>query len=116
MSEKLEKQASADVMKANEILSKEALKLYEEQRAKEEAREVKLRYLNSFTGDSYPNYSYRQKLERFGHDPHFDIFFNSSRQFRYLEVDHHGKKNGEKKLESSTLLSAQTKDDILYGN
>ena len=66
----------------NEILSNESLKLYEEQRAKEEAREVKLRYLNSFTGNSYPNYSDRQKLERLGADPHFDVFFkNSSRQF-----------------------------------
>ena len=62
LSEKLEEQESADVSE-NEILSKESLKLYEEQRAKEEAREVKLRYLNSFTGYSYPNYSYRQKVE-----------------------------------------------------
>ena len=77
MSEKLKKQESADV-KENEILSEESLKLnqgclFEDQRAKEESKELKLRYLNSFTGNSYPNYSYRQKVERLAADPHFDI-------------------------------------------
>ena len=79
MSEKLEKQESADV-KENEMLDEVTLKLnkgdlFEDQRAKEEARELKLRYLNSFTGNSYLNHSYRQKVERLAADPHFDIFF-----------------------------------------
>ena len=67
---------------------------YEDERAK--VREVKLRYLNSFTGDSYPNYSYRQKVERLAADPHFDIW-HSSGQFRSLESNHQLQKNGEKK-------------------
>ena len=42
--------------------------------------------------------------------------FNSSRQFCSLESNHQLQKNGEKKIESSTLVSAQTKDDIFDGN
>ena len=65
-----EKQGSADVKEQE---------LSEDERAK--ARELKLKYLNCFTVNSYSDDSVRQKLQRLGDDPHFDIFFNSSRQF-----------------------------------
>ena len=73
-----EKQGSADVKEQE---------LSEDERAK--ARELKLKYLNCFHVNSYSDDSdrQRQRLQRLGNDPHFDIFFNSSRQF-------HLQKNG----------------------
>ena len=85
------------------MLSGETLKLnlgdFEKcERAKIESRELKLRYLNSFSGMAAINSdaSNGQKLERLVDDPHFDIFFQSSTQFRSLETNHRCQKNGEK--------------------
>ena len=72
-------------------ISEKQKELSEDERAK--VRELKLSYLNTFTANSYSDDYVRQKLERLGDDPHFDIFFNSSRQFRSLEVKHHLQKN-----------------------
>ena len=69
LSDKVENQESADV-KEN--------KLSEDERAK--ARELKMRYLDSFTANSYYEDSdyRRQRLQRLGDDPHFDIFNSTS--------------------------------------
>merc|ERR1712203_517367 len=60
-----EKQGSADVKEKE---------LSEDERAK--VRELKLRYLNTLTANSNSDESdrQRQKLQRLGDDPHFDIF------------------------------------------
>merc|ERR1712203_572287 len=53
-------------------ISEEQKELSEDERAK--VRELKLSYLNTFTANSYSDDYVRQKLQRLGDDPHFDIF------------------------------------------
>ena len=53
-------------------ISEKQKELSEDERAK--VRELKLSYLNTFTANSYSDDYVRQKLQRLGDDPHFDIF------------------------------------------
>ena len=86
-----------------EMFSGETLKLKQavekEERGRND-RELKLRYLNSFSGLAAPNSdtSKGQKvLERLVDNPHFDAFFLSSSQFCSLETNKNRcQKNGQK--------------------
>ena len=101
MSEKAEKREGGDL---EEMLSGETSKLKQgekdERGKKENDRELKLRYLNSFSGLAAINSdtSKGQKvLERLVDDPHFDVFFLSSSQFCSLETNKNQcQKNGER--------------------
>ena len=103
MSEKSEKRESGDVEeKCDKMLIGDTSKLNlgdfeKSERAKIESRELKLRYLNSFSGMAAVNSGAfnGQKVERLVDDPHFDVFFQSSTQFRSLETNHRCQKNGE---------------------
>ena len=86
-----------------ELFSGETSKLKQavekEERGRKD-RELKLRYLNSFSGLAAPNSdtSKGQKvLERLVDNPHFDAFFLSSSQFCSLETNKNRcQKNGQK--------------------
>ena len=88
-----EKQGSADVKEKE---------LSEDERAK--VRELKLSYLNTFTANS--DDSVRQKLQRLGDDPHFDIF---------PTIPLFGSESPLAEEWKIQLDSAQTKNNILDG-
>ena len=73
----------------------------EEKGRRENNRELKLRYLNSFSGlaDSNSFTSKRQNVvERLVDDPHFDVFFLSSSQFCSLETNKNQCQKNERKI------------------
>ena len=103
MSEKSGNPGSGDVEEKCEKMfgSRDTSKLGDfekSERAKIESRELKLRYLKSFSGIKAANSDAcnGQKVERLVADPHFDVFFQSSTHFRSLETNHRGQKKGEK--------------------
>ena len=86
-----------------ELFSGETSKLKQavekEERGRKD-RELKLRYLNSFSGLAAPNSDTckgQKVLERLVDNPHFDAFFLSSSQFCSLETNKNRcQKNGQK--------------------
>ena len=93
MSDKAEKPEGRDVEEKGE----------RRRMKKNESRELKLRYLNSFSGlaaavNSDTGSRVQKKVfERLVDDPHFDVFFLSSTQFCSLETNQNNcEKDGEK--------------------
>ena len=69
-------------------------------RKEKDNRELKLRYLNSFSGLAATNSDTckgQKVLERLVDDPHFDVFFLSSRQFCSLETNKNQCQKNERK-------------------
>merc|ERR1712007_128452 len=104
--ERMSGHGSRGAAEFEEMFSGETSKLFdavekEERGRKENDRELKLRYLNSFSGLAAPNSdtSKGQKvLERLVDDPLFEVFFLSSSQFCSLltnenQCHNNGRKN-----------------------
>ena len=106
LQERMSGHGSRGAAKFEEMFSGETSKLFdavegEERGRKEKDRELKLRYLNSFSGLAATNSdtSKGQKvLERLVDDPHFDVFFLSSRQFCSLETNKNQCQKNERKI------------------
>ena len=105
LQERMSGHGSSGAAEYEEMFSEETSKLFdavekEERGRKENDRELKLRYLNSFSGLAAPNSDTckgQKVLERLVDNPHFDAFFLSSSQFcSLLTNENQCHKNGRK--------------------